>query len=287
MSHFTVLVVTETADQLEAALAPFQENNMGDCPEEFLRFFSTQEEVEEGYKDVDKNEYPTLAAYAEDYYGYEVDKETGEYGYWENPNKKWDWWVLGGRWSGKLLLKPGAEGEIGDSGFFGPEAKPGYVDQAKKKDIDFDGMMEGAAIDAREQFAKVMKALKGITEKPKTWSQIRSESETIEKAREVYHSQPAIVALREAKLRSYANCEIEHYHLHEDDSEDKYVNDCRCKAVQTFAVLIDGKWYERGEMGWFGVVSDEKLRYDWSAQFTDIIDSISEDAILSIVDCHI
>ena len=48
MSHFTVLVVTETADQLEAALAPFQENNMGDCPREFLQFFSTQEEVEEG-----------------------------------------------------------------------------------------------------------------------------------------------------------------------------------------------------------------------------------------------
>ena len=85
----------------------------------------------------------------------------------------------------------------------------------------------------------------------------------------------------------FFNCAIEHYHLHEDDSEEKYVSDCMCNAVQTFAVLIDGKWYELGEMGFFAIVSNEKLGYDWSAQFTDIIDSISEDAILSIVDCHI
>jgi hypothetical protein len=26
------------------------------------------------------------------------DPETGRYGYWQNPNKKWDWWTVGGRW---------------------------------------------------------------------------------------------------------------------------------------------------------------------------------------------
>lgn len=32
MSHFTVAVITDSPDNLEKLLAPFQENNMGDCP---------------------------------------------------------------------------------------------------------------------------------------------------------------------------------------------------------------------------------------------------------------
>ena len=32
----------------------------------------------------------------------------GDWGYWENPNTKWDWFVLGGRRQGKLRLLPAA-----------------------------------------------------------------------------------------------------------------------------------------------------------------------------------
>lgn len=35
MSHFTVLVI---GDNIEDQLAPFQENNCGDCPEQYLQF---------------------------------------------------------------------------------------------------------------------------------------------------------------------------------------------------------------------------------------------------------
>lgn len=45
MSHFVVLVVTKTPDkrEVEAALAPYQENNMGDCPREYLEFLDIEE----------------------------------------------------------------------------------------------------------------------------------------------------------------------------------------------------------------------------------------------------
>jgi hypothetical protein len=32
------------------------------------------------------------------------DKVKNRYGYWQNPNKKWDWWTIGGRWTGHLKL---------------------------------------------------------------------------------------------------------------------------------------------------------------------------------------
>src|SRR5579859_6601454 len=86
MSHFTVLVI---GDNPEEQLAPFQENNMGDCPKEYMVF----------HEDDDCNS---------------VDPETGKKGYWENPNRKWDWYSLGGRWAGFFLLKNGKDGIQGN-----------------------------------------------------------------------------------------------------------------------------------------------------------------------------
>ena len=40
MSHFTVAVITDDINKLEGMLAPYQENNMDDCPREYLEFNS-------------------------------------------------------------------------------------------------------------------------------------------------------------------------------------------------------------------------------------------------------
>lgn len=62
-----------------------------------------------------------------------------------NPDSKWDWYVVGGRWRGYLKLNPGAEGELGDPGAFDKaEPKPGRADIAKAKDIDWQAMREQA-----------------------------------------------------------------------------------------------------------------------------------------------
>ena len=52
--------------------------------------------------------YPSFDDFMVEYGEYTSrDEETGKYGYWENPNAKWDWYSIGGRWSGSLLLKSG------------------------------------------------------------------------------------------------------------------------------------------------------------------------------------
>lgn len=41
--------------------------------------------------------YPTFEDYMREYLNEDRDAETGRYGYWENPNAKWDWYEEGGR----------------------------------------------------------------------------------------------------------------------------------------------------------------------------------------------
>ena len=49
--------------------------------------------------------YPKFKDYCVDYSGYVHDVDTNRYGYWYNPNGRWDWWVVGGRWANSFPLK--------------------------------------------------------------------------------------------------------------------------------------------------------------------------------------
>lgn len=53
MSHYTVAVIVDKLDENEIAkmLAPYQENNMGDCPREYLAFNSITEEYKKTYEE--------------------------------------------------------------------------------------------------------------------------------------------------------------------------------------------------------------------------------------------
>jgi len=111
-----------------------------------------------------------------------------------NPKSKWDWYQLGGRWSGLIKLKEGAEGIEGESGVFDNETG---IDAAYKKDI--------------------------------------------------------------------ANLD----------------------QIRPFAVLKDGEWYERGEMGWWAIVANEKDTDVWEAELKKLLDGLPDDTLISIYDCHI
>lgn len=114
-----------------------------------------------------------------------------------NPDSQWDWYVIGGRWTGELMLKPGAAGDLGQPGVFNNEPEEGGCDIAQVKDID--------------------------------WGSTRP----------------------------------------------------------TFAVLHDGTWYERGQMGWFGMVADEKSEDTWDREWHNLVDLLDPEDEVTLVDCHI
>ena len=61
----------------------------------------------------------------------------------------------------------------------------------------------------------------------------------------------------------------------------------RKEGVATFAVLMDGQWYERGNMGWWGMAANEKAQDAWEEEFWKLIEKLPPNTWLSIYDCHI
>ena len=312
MSHYTCLVI---GPDPEKQLAPYQENNMGDSP--YAVFIDKTDEVLEEWEKLSASErkkYNGLASnYARDYFGYEV--RDGQYGIVENPNSKWDWYQLGGRWAGFFKIKPksikkydGVKANF--SWGWSKEEKEKVlqdqlVDQATKGDIDFESKMEETRKLSAEVYDYVMNAVKGTAEII-PWSQIiddeqdKNKDNYIERARERYHKQARVIAV--TKLRSKLLKESTSRQLSDVEKEamwsdsrledfnktrEQFIADEAEASIRTFAVVKDGKWFERGKMGWFACVSDEKDEQTWNSIYSNLLRGLPDDTLLSLYDCHI
>lgn len=56
---------------------------------------------------------------------------------------------------------------------------------------------------------------------------------------------------------------------------------------ETFAVLHEGEWYQKGNMGWFGLVTDEKGIETWKNEWKKLVQSLDPEDEVTLVDCHI
>lgn len=285
MSHFSVLVIGEDIDR---QLAPYHEFECTDRDDEYVQDIDITNELltlVEAYRN-DGEEDPVNAALEE--HGLnespvddesQVDK-TGDhkYGYAvvrdgqiikavnrTNPNRKWDWYVIGGRWNGLFKLRTDA---------MAGSAANTHVNQARKGDIDWEAMRDEAGARAADQWDLVRRVAPMMWE---SWETIRVRHQDVETARQAYHRQEGRCALSGDLWVS-------------DDilvPRDEFVRQARQRACTTFAVIRDGTWYERGKMGWWGMVADELDANEWHAHYARPIDDLPDDTILTVVDCHI
>lgn len=67
------------------------------------------------------------------------------------------------------------------------------------------------------------------------------------------------------------------------------VQDIDHASIEPAFALVDleGAWHERGEMGWFAMVSNEKDADVWRAQYMAAVAALPTDTWLINVDCHI
>ncbi len=304
MSHFTVLVIGPNP---EDQLAPYHEFECTGVDNEYIQDVDITDEVQQqidSYKksDEDADKVNPLQA-ALEYHGLEkrviADKsefcsETHKYGYAvvrdgalvkairrTNPNAKWDWYLLGGRWTGFFKLKQDEVGMAGEPGIMTEPAKKGHADQVLLQNIDIEGMHNAKGIEAAKAWDEVQTIIEGTPE-CLSWDEIRKQNDgmPIQGIRDLYWAQPRMQAWQKAKR-------------HFDDLEDylvpraEYIDRARKRAIMTFAVVKDGQWYERGSMGWWGMVSDEKDADEWLNQFNALIDGLPGDTLMSVYDCHI
>lgn len=123
-------------------------------------------------------------------WGYKLDDEENLLSTY-NPDSKWDWYSIGGRWSGFLCTK-----ERDDEG------NPIRVNQAQFKDIDWDYMIENNIIPFN------------------------------------------------------------------------YVTE-------------DGEWREKGEMGWWGMTTNEMEQDAWTGNFKNYLKLVEDDCLVTVIDFHI
>lgn len=205
-----------------------------------------------------------------------------------NPNKKWDWYQLGGRWSGFFKMKPRTSAVLGTPGLMTPKADDGTADQAFKIDIDFDGMRSDAEAKAAIKYDEI-RAIIGQHLPAAPWPEMLAKYHGdnpvleggIDAARKAYRSQPAVQALGESEAHRWDD--IEPYLV--DRAE--FIRLSGLKSCSTFAVLKDGVWHERGQMGWWACVSDEKDDDTWLTELGKLIGDLPDDTLLSVYDCHI
>lgn len=245
--------------------------------------------------------------YMTEYCGYRFDEEQGAYGYWTNEKAKWDWYQLGGRWNGYFRVKSAdpTTGVIGDAGVFGDSRKDfsSRADQTTKGNIDIEAMMAEDAAEARKRYQTVLRCFDGSIPKIDIpWSTFIDENGPYkdmdwDERREKYHSQPALkrlASVREAVSNGTIKVDEEYQHLfHFIDledyncSEDEYARRFANSALSTFALVKDGEWYEKGEMGWWACVSNEMDQAEWNKKVMELFNSLSDDTLVSVFDCHI
>lgn len=287
MSHFTVLVI---GDNVEKALQPFHEYECTGIEDEHVKFVEATENLEEEYEK-HKEDYDSLEQFVEDYYGYE--KRDDKWGRMTNPNAKWDWWVIGGRWSGSYFkVKHGAQGIAeGQPGVFGNETG---IDVIRVGDIDWEAMRGEAEERAKKYFEKLEAAFGGSIPQPEVaWSEMHTKEEykdwEIQTKRDFYHAQPALQKLAEVQKLDTEHELFGFFFSLEDFAcgKDEYVRRKGEDALTTYAVVKNGKWYQKGEMGWFGMASNEKDAEQWGDEMSALLADVDEDEIATLVDCHI
>jgi len=235
--------------------------------------------------------YDNIDDYADEYHGYKKN-EDGKYGYYANKNAKWDWYQIGGRWSGFFKYKENADGVIGigEPGLMTPAPREGYADSLLKKDIDIAYMINEAKEEAIKEYDAFMEIF-GDIEIP-SWNKIRKShgKDNIDDAREEFNNTEYNKMIHELdrKENKYASSWIWAGDIHEyfnGFDKEKFIISRMGRSFAPFAIVKNGQWIQRGEMGWWGCVSDEKE--DWPTEFCRIFSSIAPDTRITILDCHI
>lgn len=277
MSHFTVLVPANDKDHLAKMLQPYHEYESTGVKDEYVVFVplnmtEAKEKFEKFHAD-DPENYPTLEQFIPDYYGYEQN-EAGVWGRVTNPQAKWDWYSVGGRWSGLLKLKPeGREkGENGKAGIFNEvNTDPERADAIEAGLVDWEAMRQaemdrcGAQWDRWHEFNPVFgEALEKLSEEDR-------------KTQTNWMWENNFIFLEAGEIDDLTNL-----------TREQYIEKFGRGDGMTYAFIkTTGEWCGRGEMGWFGISMDEKEPTVYGEEWWKFVEGLPPEQKIYVVDCHI
>ena len=254
MSHFTVGVITRDPHNVDYLLRPYAENGTDYYIKEL---YMSKEDYINSYK----NEHPDTTLTDEQIYATANDmytgvEEDGIYDYY-NPDAKWDWYEIGGRWPNSLKVKKDAQFNMG--GHYGkmgtPEGKGRYrwVDAAPLCEIEWD-LMNTVSPEQKKKASEF-------------WDKYVLNQDPNYDAKFAYKRE---------------------YYLNRYKTKEEYIK--RTNIFTTHDLLVeDREWITVGDMGWFGCDdSTYDSETDYIKQFYDIVKAPEyQNYWFVVVDCHI
>lgn len=225
-------------------------------------------------KETNVNEIYSFVDYLTDYCGDNLDGKyteltnEGRFIRYTNPNSKWDWWQIGGRWNNMLLSSPNIP-----------------TNSCKISSLDIESKQLQLSEKAHQKYDYFEQCIGNAQRVWTTWADIIKDVDTVtDEIRAKYKNQPTIQQLYTNDIENkfkYKNQEIDNFLL----SRDEYVKSIVNTAFVTYNILIadneKNEWIG-GEMGWFGIGSKPD---NWNDVFHNILKE-HHDHYITIVDCH-
>ena len=226
MSHLSVAVFSKRPADLIDQLAPFAEEVDGNSP--YARFRLREDAS--------------------------IDPIKGKPGYWYNPNAKWDWWEIGGRWRNFLRLLPEKTGKRGSDCYLqvGDVCYPERCDHALVADCDLSPEPDEINQNIR------------IWERVVEGSPMRKDEKPV------------------------LNIFKPEYYLSQYGDKETYAKMVSYPMPYAF-ITAEGEWHETGSMGWFGLddATPEGRKAFIEAYEAYLKKAQEEHLYITIVDCHI
>jgi hypothetical protein len=266
--------------------------------------------------------YKSMADAAEQWCG-AVERD-GRYYKRTNPNRRWDWWQVGGRWTG--LLSPGYDPEkdpanietcrlcdgtgrradmVVENGCNGCQGTGRCVkwptawvkfsgDQARWGSLDLEKMLAEACKrksdewnKAEAEFEKKVPDKVGffgtmIQQYEGVLADLRADMDAGRGTGALYQrieANPRATRLRE--LVGHANG----WDYSIEGAYTRVAHVATAQPLTCWAIVKDGRWYERGKMGWWGMSSGDAV--DWPETMGAVLSSIRPDQWVTVVDYHI
>jgi hypothetical protein len=262
--------------------------------------FDWDEHIKE-WSAVEKRETESHPRYGKPKHDCEDCKGTGTAKTTYNPNSRWDWWQIGGRWTGtfadgynpsedpnnievcSLCEGTGQRTDAIAAGSFMVKAISQWikdVDLEEEYRVALQSVFTKGILDT-DQFSEESKSrLRELMDGDKIPSKV---SVVLEDALENCHNGCVCNGCGgDGKKAKWPTQWVDHGNI---VSVDAIPDD-----FSSFAVLTpDGKWHERGKMGMFATVSDEKSDDDWQKAFHAAVDHYKGQGghVAVVVDCHI
>lgn len=192
-----------------------------------------------------------------------------------NPNKKWDWWQIGGRFSG--LLRTTAR-----------HAEP--CNTAMRADLDLFAMKAARSAErvgwvrkccarAKRSQNEMSLALWVANGAHEAWLALPEP-----KPRGVeYHDWLAARGPNEALLADFSRANFSLPELAPGETLSNWL--ANPPALETWAMVLNGEWHEGARLLMFGARDGD--RADWPQRFAELFDQIRSDQWLTVIDYHI